>query len=586
MPPSAIALPPTINRLDDDQRSRLLRSARKLEALLGTTPQLLDSEEDDGDLDDLNRGQPVRMSGKRQGIYGSTSPLRAFSSPSSSSISSLDSLSDHHHHHHHHQNTEYLKGGDAADCREGLSSLYNTSPSSSRSPSPVLGRSCSQSRKNIGAKAKTSNAKAKHGHQSGPQSLSQPLLLRLRALPTDGTKSTISIVEASGIDTTPKAAQLVPIFPAPMKLLTPFERRKLKVDSVLGPLSPINHSHFHSHSHSICVSDLPPSPVSPISTPESPLDVAQGLTDREKRRKMAKLQRTLGENIPPELVFGAMPSSTTTMTEKKTRRRSYSMSILSPRPGSVMEFFAASSEEPKEKKDKGKGKAKEIRPLPSPPSTTSAPAPKPAIRPLPPTPPRLSVVAPFLTQTRTSPPTSSVSLPEPTIPTSKSPSTLTRTLSSSRRATIKKPRRRPRSLTLGTTSAFVTAELRLSERARAANGTADNVKETKPAEVVTLHRGTVSLDEERSEWKSKAKEWTVRAARSCERSSNRTIRSGPLANHGEPPFAGSAAAAADRGRRKGKGKEVWRRKEKEWSGEWNVKDMDEVAKALRGLKAR
>ena len=52
----------------------------------------------------------------------------------------------------------------------------------------------------------------------------------------------------------------------------------------------------------------------------------------------------------------------------------------------------------------------------------------------------------------------------------------------------------------------------------------------------------------------------------------------------DAPFAGSSTAAADRGRRKGKGKEVWRRKEKEWSGEWNVKDMDEVAKALRGLK--
>lgn len=31
--------------------------------------------------------------------------------------------------------------------------------------------------------------------------------------------------------------------------------------------------------------------------------------------------------------------------------------------------------------------------------------------------------------------------------------------------------------------------------------------------------------------------------------------------------------------------EIWRRKEQEWSGEWNIQDMDEVAKALRGLKA-
>lgn len=28
-----------------------------------------------------------------------------------------------------------------------------------------------------------------------------------------------------------------------------------------------------------------------------------------------------------------------------------------------------------------------------------------------------------------------------------------------------------------------------------------------------------------------------------------------------------------------------RRKEREWSGEWNVKDMNHVARALRGLKA-
>jgi len=29
-----------------------------------------------------------------------------------------------------------------------------------------------------------------------------------------------------------------------------------------------------------------------------------------------------------------------------------------------------------------------------------------------------------------------------------------------------------------------------------------------------------------------------------------------------------------------------RRKERDWSGEWNVKDMEHVANALRGLKAR
>lgn len=38
------APPPTNNCLDPEQRTRLLRSTRKLEAILGATPHLLDSE--------------------------------------------------------------------------------------------------------------------------------------------------------------------------------------------------------------------------------------------------------------------------------------------------------------------------------------------------------------------------------------------------------------------------------------------------------------------------------------------------------------------------------------------------------------
>jgi hypothetical protein len=35
--------------------------------------------------------------------------------------------------------------------------------------------------------------------------------------------------------------------------------------------------------------------------------ISTALSDREKRKKMAKLTRTLGENIPPELVFRSSP---------------------------------------------------------------------------------------------------------------------------------------------------------------------------------------------------------------------------------------------------------------------------------------
>jgi len=127
-------------------------------------------------------------------------------------------------------------------------------------------------------------------------------------------------------------------------------------------------------------------------------------------------------------------------------------------------------------------------------------------------------------------------------------------------------------------------------------------KATKPVmeqEAVTVlrHRGTVSLDEERSEVKVEKRKgkMPMRAARSCERSDSvRVLRSERLAEHGlddAPPFASSSTATTTsdtRGRWKGKGstKEVWRRKEREWSGEWNVRDMGEVTKALRELKSR
>lgn len=55
------------------------------------------------------------------------------------------------------------------------------------------------------------------------------------------------------------------------------------------------------------------------------------------------------------------------------------------------------------------------------------------------------------------------------------------------------------------------------------------------------------------------------------------------------PFQGTIRADADTQTRKPHDAlsiEWGRRKEREWSGEWNVKDMDHVVKALRGLKAR
>jgi hypothetical protein len=53
-----------------------------------------------------------------------------------------------------------------------------------------------------------------------------------------------------------------------------------------------------------------------------------------------------------------------------------------------------------------------------------------------------------------------------------------------------------------------------------------------------------------------------------------------------PPFQEITATFGPESRGDEISLEWGRRREKDWSGEWNVKDMDRVAKALRGLKAR
>ena len=53
-----------------------------------------------------------------------------------------------------------------------------------------------------------------------------------------------------------------------------------------------------------------------------------------------------------------------------------------------------------------------------------------------------------------------------------------------------------------------------------------------------------------------------------------------------PPFQDITVSVGPETTRDALSLEWGRRKEKDWSGEWNVKDMEHVANALRGLKAR
>jgi hypothetical protein len=239
---------------------------------------------------------------------------------------------------------------------------------------------------------------------------------------------------------------------------------------------------------------------------------------------MAKVQRMMGENIPTELVFGEIiPESE--KTDKKSRRRSRSMSAI--RTGTP---FYPIPEESMETKRKGKEieVVRPLRPLPA------VPISRLPSRTLPPIP------APIITQITTK--------------TISSPHIRQTSLSMQQKG--RKPR--PRSLTLGTDSAIVAANIRLAKQ------------EKKFLKSAAMTRGSVSLDEGRhrlalgdgrknqsSEGNNKDAPFTLNQVRQKEKHPNLAFLE----------------------------TEIWRRKEREWSGEWNIKDMDEVTKALRSLKA-
>ena len=459
--------PPTSNTMDPAQRTRLVRTARKLEALLGTTPQLIDLD---------HHG---RLSNKSNVVYGS---------PFSSSASSLDSTSSENH-----------------------SSLQHERPSELPSSSQAR------------AKVLIATEERKPKKPKGPQPLAQPLLLRMSAVPVGNHCRQPSLTGSSkSVHHRPAKPVPAPIHPTPAPpLVTPSERRKLKVDSVLGPLSPINKSHFPLYQKCHQDLDYPPSSVSQDSE-----TLTTGLSDREKRIKMAKLQRIMGANVPQELVFRENPSQGG-RKEKSLRRRSRSMSAL--RPGmttTTTTTFSSIPEEPMEGKFQKRGKQTDAagtsRPLPTVPISRTP------SRSLPPT-PSGSHPSPIVTQTITT--TSSRLIFQPS--------------SSMQRRSRK---HRPRSLSLGTSSAIVAADIRLAKQE----------KEDAPAAT----RGAVSLDEGR--------DWIA------------PIKSTKMLDRPDAPFVqtreheiNSLAVFKT---------EIWRRKEREWSGEWNIKDVEQLARSLRSLR--
>ncbi|KZT00354.1 uncharacterized protein LAESUDRAFT_732376 [Laetiporus sulphureus 93-53] len=195
------SLPPTTNHLDPRERARLMRSARKLGNVLGSTPQLLESEP--AAATPIAR-LPIGPSPGRSGSIKSVSSFRQGSICSRASTPSLYSSSS---------------------TNSSVVSLALPPPHASCEslPEPRL-------------------YSTKHKKARKSKELPRPLVLRLNAVP-----------------------------------LPPSDRR---------------------------LPGLPPTPSTAVpTTPISPTTPVAPSPEETRRKRMAKLKRTLGENIPLDLVF-------------------------------------------------------------------------------------------------------------------------------------------------------------------------------------------------------------------------------------------------------------------------------------------
>ncbi|KAI0737853.1 hypothetical protein C8Q80DRAFT_1211301 [Daedaleopsis nitida] len=214
------APPPTFNTLDSHQRSRLIRSTRKLGAVLGSTPQLIESDSPlspprSSSVVPHPPAAPARDRKRRQGsIFEFAAIPSAFlhdyaSSSASSSSSSLP--------------------------RGSLDS--NASDMSTQSlPMP---------------KSFARHVRDKSRSKGKRTPLPTPLVLRLNAVPLPPTDPRVQPDSPDMLKTATLAA------PAPSAL--------------------------------------------PI-TPTTPLTPATPTATETRRKRLAKLKRTLGENVPPELI--------------------------------------------------------------------------------------------------------------------------------------------------------------------------------------------------------------------------------------------------------------------------------------------
>ncbi|KAG6908080.1 hypothetical protein DXG01_006215 [Tephrocybe rancida] len=444
--------PPTVNNLDRHQRMRLVRSNRKLEAILGTVPYYLEPTSPQNSI-------YTTKANRREGRFFAHSPT---SSSASSSSTSLDSIEN--------------KAVGASPTK--------SSPASKQSPRAL--------------------------------ELSRPLLLRLRSVP-----------------------------------VTPSDNRA----GLLSPPLPSN---------------APISPISPTFTID--LEKLQATNLESRRKKMAKLTRTLGENIPPELVFHSPKSAS---TEKPLKSRSLDRG---PIPS-----FTATPVSPSNT-------------LTKPPPVISRPKAKyPRSR------PKL-------------PPVPSTKAPAPTPPAAAAAATLPPCKSSKAPGTIAERRRkpRPRSLSLSTGTDMLIAAAHSRSQAETTRQSedvlvADIVAPVVRTEVFTVRasidaygkhqyltideKATKDIFESRSPLPFQAVIPVPRQHRHTH-SSPTDFGFGPIETApAAPQHRHTKSVSASQSPKSAQGapsafrRQFGRRKELGWSGEWN-QDIEEVVKNLRNLKAR
>ncbi|OJT15341.1 hypothetical protein TRAPUB_8097 [Trametes pubescens] len=249
-------LPPTSNVLDARQRTRLIRTTRKLGAVLGTTPQLLEQDSPCPSpplLPIAGRRSPVRKTSayakRRQGSVFELPPPTAatFYDSSSDASSSASSL--------------FLP-------RPSLDSVSSVESSASL-PAP---------------KSFTRHVREKSKSKGKQAPLPSPLVLRLNAVPLPPSDPRVQY----------------PITPDTSGTLTFAQSASLS-----GGMLPVT----------------PTTPITPTAT-------------ETRRKRLAKLKRTLGENVPAELIlpFRSSPRSRRQSTTTSPASSSTAPSPVPPTP--------------------------------------------------------------------------------------------------------------------------------------------------------------------------------------------------------------------------------------------------------------